>query len=120
MGGCRCPFSIRSLWLLEIDDPPACTVEDNGGNARIVLTFPQAMDQASTPALGDFACDGVIVTGELTGVSWTSSTVLKITTSENYPPGGTSELDYTKGVNLIKTALGEEYASWIDLEVPAF
>lgn len=117
---CRCPFSILSQWQADIEVPPVADGADNGGYYDMMMTFPQAMDQTSTPALTDFDSTGFITDGDFQSIAWISATVLRLRTDATYPGMSESYLDYTKGSNPIRTAELQEYASWEDLEFPAF
>ena len=101
---------------LSVESPPGINVLEDLPDAIIALTFAQAMDITSTPAGSDFAVrfDDVDI-GVPDSVAWYNNTVLELTYLSQPMPGINAEVDYTSGVNPIRTVDRFNASNWLDL-----
>jgi hypothetical protein len=102
LGGIVASFSSQSVTnnILQIPTLSSITVE-NAVPTNVVLTYNIALDETSTPATTDFVLVGKTVSGVVI-----SGAVVTITVSVAYVYGNTISLNYTQGINKVKSTLG--------------
>lgn len=120
MVGCPSPFASTVLSQRSTLVNPSISAFDLGGQLQIIATFPQAMDQASSPAVGDVIISDVDGGGQSPDFTlWTSPTTFEWYKSYSASFSNPLEVAYTKGANpFVVLSSSEEYDSFTDSDVP--
>jgi len=99
---------------------PSAAAVDAIGSLQITLTFPESMDQTSTPDATDFSgklIDGTVVPME--GIEWLNDTELNINVTYSSAFSNPLNIDFANlSAPLIRLRDGEQYTAWSNLSCP--